>query len=82
MQWKTNLSSTTQPISSIVIATTNSLMQCGSTVNIAFVILQPKITIIYNIQHGSKNEGKWKELILHQTKQWLIILSRLPEKKE
>ena len=34
---------------------------CRPTVNLAFEILQPKITYIYKIQQGTKNEGKWKE---------------------
>ena len=28
------------------------------------------------------NEGKWKEARQRQTKQWLIMLNRLPEDKE
>ena len=53
-----------------------------STVNLAFLILQPKITRIQKIQQGMKNEGKWKEKIQIQTKQWLIMLNRLPEDKD
>ena len=34
---------------------------CKSSVNLAFLRLQPKITIIQKIQQGTKNEGKWKE---------------------
>ena len=34
---------------------------CTSTFNLAFLILQPKITRIHKIQQGTKNEGKWKE---------------------
>ena len=52
---------------------------CRSTVNIAFLRLQPKITRIQKIQQGTKNEGKWKEARQRQTKQCLIMLSRLPE---
>ena len=55
---------------------------CRSTVNIAFLRLQPKITRIQKIQQGTKNEGKYKEARQRQTKQWLIILNRLPEDKE
>ena len=33
-----------------------------STVNLAFRIIQPKITKIHEIQQGTKNEGKWKEV--------------------
>ena len=33
---------------------------CSSTVNLAFLRLQPKITRIQKIQQGTKNEGKWK----------------------
>ena len=55
---------------------------CRSTVNLEFLILQPKITRIQKIQQGTKNEGKWKEARQRQTKQWLIILNRLPEDKE
>ena len=55
---------------------------CKSTVNIAFLRLQPKITRIQKIQQGTKNEGKRKEARQRQTKQWLIMLNRLPEDKE
>ena len=55
---------------------------CRSTVNLAFLIIQPKITIIKKIQQATKNEGKWKEARQRQTKQWLIMLNRLPEDKE
>ena len=55
---------------------------CKSTVNLAFLRLQPKITIIHKIQQGTKNEGNWKEARQRQTKQWLIMLNRLPEDKE
>ena len=34
---------------------------CNSTVNIAFLRLQPKRKIIHKIQQGTNNEGKWKE---------------------
>ena len=34
---------------------------CKSTVNLAFLRLQPKITIINKIQQVTKNEDKWKE---------------------
>ena len=53
-----------------------------STVNLAFLRLQPKITRIQKIQQGTKNEVKWKESRQRQTKQWLIMLNRLPEDKE
>ena len=53
-----------------------------STVNLAFSRLGPKITRIQKIQQGTKNEGKWKEARQRQTKQWLIMLNRLPEDKE
>ena len=39
-----------------------------STVNLAFLRLQPKRTRIHKIQQGTKNEGKWKESIQCQTK--------------
>ena len=55
---------------------------CRSTVNLAFLRLQPKITRIQKIQQGTKNEGKWKEERQRQTKQWLIMLNRLSEDKE
>ena len=54
----------------------------NSTVNLAFFRLKPKRTRIQKIQQGTKNEGKWKEARQHQTKQWLIMLNRLPEDKE
>ena len=53
-----------------------------STVNSAFLRLAPKITRIQKIQQGTKNEGKRKEARQRQTKQWLIMLNRLPEDKE
>ena len=53
-----------------------------STVNLAFLRLQPKITRIQRIQQGTKNEGKQKEARQRQTKQWLIMINRLPEDKE
>ena len=34
---------------------------CKSTVNLAFLRLQPKITRIQKIQQVTNNEGKWKE---------------------
>ena len=55
---------------------------CKSTVNLAFLRLLPKITRIQKIQQGTKNEGKWKEARQLQTKQWLIMINRLPEDKE
>ena len=55
---------------------------CRSTVNLAFLRLAPKITRIQKIQQGTKNEDKWKEARQRQTKQWLIMLNRLPEDKE
>ena len=36
---------------------------CRSTVNLAFLRLQPKITRTQKIKQGTKNEGKWKEAI-------------------
>ena len=54
---------------------------CKSTVNISFLRIKPKITRIQKIQQGMKNEGKWKEKGKIQTKQWLIMLNRLPEDK-
>ena len=41
---------------------------CKSTVNLAFLILQPKITIIQKIQQGTKNKGKWKKARQRQKK--------------
>ena len=55
---------------------------CKSTVNLAFLILQPKITKIQKIQQGTNNEGKWKEVRRRQTKQWLFMINRLQEDKE
>ena len=55
---------------------------CKSTVYLAFLRLQPKKTRIHKIQQGTKNEGKWKEAIHRQTKQWLIMLRLLTEDKE
>ena len=50
---------------------------CKSTVNLAFLRLEPKITRIQKIQQGTKNEGERKEARQRQTKQWLIMLNRL-----
>ena len=55
---------------------------CKSTVNLAFLILQPKRTRVQKVQQGTKNEGERKEEIQCQTKQWLIMIKRLPEDKE
>ena len=55
---------------------------CRSTVNLSFLIIAPKITRIQKIQQGTKNEGKWKEAGQQRTKQWLIMINRLPEDKE
>ena len=55
---------------------------CRSTVNLAYRILQPRITRIQKIQQGTKNEGKWKEERYRQVNQWLFMLNRLPEKIE
>ena len=51
---------------------------CKSTVNLAFLRLQPKITRVQKIKQGTKNEGKRKEARQRQTKKWLIMLNRLP----
>ena len=40
-----------------------------STVNLAFLRLQTKITIIQKIQQGTNNEDDWKEARQLQTKQ-------------
>ena len=40
---------------------------CKSTVNLAFLGLQPKITRIQKIQQGTNNEGKWIEARQRQT---------------
>ena len=55
---------------------------CRFNVNLVFLRLQPKITRIQKIQQGTKNEGKWKEARQIQTKQWFIMINRLPEDKE
>ena len=55
---------------------------CRSTVNLAYMRLLTKITRVQKIQQGKKNEGKWKEAMYRQVKQWLIILERLPEEKK
>ena len=55
---------------------------CKSTVNLAFLRLQPKRTRIQKIQQGTKNEVKRKESRKCQTKQWLIMINQLPEDKE
>ena len=55
---------------------------CRSTVDLAFLRLQRKITRIQEIQQVTKNEDKWKEARQRHTKQWLIMLNRLPEDKE
>ena len=44
---------------------------CKYTFNLAFLRLQTKRKRIHKIQQGTKNEGKWKEVIQCQTKQWL-----------
>ena len=54
---------------------------CKSTVNLAFLRIQPKRTRIQKIQQGTKNEGNRKEARQRQTKKWLIMLNRLPEDK-
>ena len=53
---------------------------CKSTVHLAFLRLQLKITRIQKIQQGTKNEGNWKEARQRQ-KKWLIMLNHLPEDK-
>ena len=55
---------------------------CRSTVNLSFSRLAPKMTRIQRIQQGTNNDSKWKEERQRQTKQWLIMLNRLPEDKE
>ena len=55
---------------------------CKSTVNIAFLRLQPKRTRIQKVQQGTKNEGKCKEARQRQTKKWLMMLNQLPEDKK
>ena len=51
---------------------------CNSTVNLAFLRLQPKRKRLQKIQQGTKNKGNWKEVRRRQTKQWLIILNQMP----
>ena len=51
------------------------------TVNVAFRILQPKMKKTQKIQQGTKNEGKRKEERYRKTKQWLIMLNKLPQEK-
>ena len=41
---------------------------CKSTVNLAFLSLQPNRKIRQKIQQGNKNGGKWKEARQRQTK--------------
>ena len=55
---------------------------CKSTVNTAFLRLQPKRTRINKIQQGTKNQGKWKEARQIPKTQWLIMINRLPEDKQ
>ena len=55
---------------------------CKSTVNLAFLRIQPKIIRMQKIQQGTNNEGKWKEARQRQTKQWLIMLNQLTEDTE
>ena len=55
---------------------------CKSTVNLAFLRLQPKRTRIQKIQQGTKNEGKWKGARQCQIKQWFIMINQLTEDKE
>ena len=52
-----------------------------STANLAFRILQPKITKNQKIQQGMKNEDNRKEARYLQVKQWLIMIDRLSEDK-
>ena len=52
---------------------------CKSTVNLAFLRLQPKITRIQKIQQGNKNEGKRKEARQLPNK---TRVDGLPEDKE
>ena len=54
---------------------------CKSTVNLAFLRLQPKRIQIQRIQQGTNNEGKHKEARRRQTKQWLIMFNILPYDK-
>ena len=54
---------------------------CKSTVNISFLILQPKRIKIQIIQQGTNHEGKRKEARRRQMKQWLIMFNILPEDK-
>ena len=45
---------------------------CKSTMNLAFLILQPKITRIKKIKQVTKNEVKWKESRQRETKNGLL----------
>ena len=54
---------------------------CKSTINLVFLRLQPKRTMIKKIQQGTKNEVKRKEARWRQTKQLLIMINRIPEDK-
>ena len=51
----------------------------NSTVNLDFKRLKPQRTKIQKIKQGTNNEGKWKETIMCQAKQPLIMLGRLPD---
>ena len=55
---------------------------CNPTVKISVFRLQPNRTRIQKIQQINRNGVKWKEARQIQTKQWLIILIRIPEDKE
>ena len=55
---------------------------CKSTVNLAFLIIQPKRKIIQKIQQSTNIGGKSKAARQLQTKQWLIMINQLPEDKE
>ena len=55
---------------------------CKPTVNLAFLRLQRKRAKIQRIQQDTKSEGKWKELIRLQGKQWLIMINLLPDDNE
>ena len=49
---------------------------CGSAVNPAFLILQPKRSRIQKIQQGTKNEGECKEARQSQTKNYLLCSTK------
>ena len=53
-------------------------MQCVSTLLVQ-PLTDPNINKVHKTQQGTNNQVKWKQAIMRQAKQMLIMLNKLPD---